>query len=326
MSAYQARTAGLRPLTIALLNNMPDAAFVDTEDQFRRALAADTSGGRVDLQLFTIAELARSEKTMAVIQSRYLDLDTLWSHPPDALIITGTEPSQTQMSYEPYWPVLARLLEWAASSVPTTLLSCLAAHASVLLFDGIERVPRAHKCSGVYAGTVEDPGDPLAVGLPNLVPVPHSRMNDVPEAALIDAGYRIVIGSSPTDDSGWAVAARKCRESLFVLCQGHPEYSTVSLLREYRRDVRRFLHGRGAIPYPRMPEGYLGPEATAILERFAERATAPGVDAGEQWASFPFQETAATVENTWAASSATLYTNWLKLARTAPPVRTTAPA
>lgn len=314
-----------RPLTIALVNNMPDAAFVDTEDQFRTALAADARGGTVDLQLYTIDAVPRSERTTAVIQSRYRDLDTLWSHPPDALILTGTEPSQAQMPYEPYWPTLARLLEWAASSVPTTLLSCLAAHASVLLFDGIERVPRPRKCSGVYAGSVEDPSDPLAEGLPSRVPVPHSRMNDVPEEALIDAGYRIVVASSTTD-AGWALAARKYRESLFVLCQGHPEYSTISLLREYRRDVRRFLHGRGAVPYPTMPAGYLGPEGTAILDRFAERATAPGADAGELWASFPFQETAATVENTWAASSAILYTNWLNLARAASPAGTTAGA
>jgi homoserine O-succinyltransferase len=302
-------------LTIALVNNMPDSAFVDTEDQFRRLVASGDP--EAEVELYTITELPRSEEVESVIESRYRGLDELWTHPPDAMIVTGTEPAQVQLSYEPYWPYMARLLEWAASTVPTTLLSCLASHASVLLFDGIERVPRAVKCSGVFAGAVADPGDPLAHGMPEIVPVPHSRVNEVPEAALSEAGYRIVIGSGRSG-VGWSVAAREQGNGLFVLCQGHPEYSTLSLLREYRRDVRRYLFGRGAVSYPPMPEGYFCPEATARLEAFEQRAAAPAeADPRELWAAFPYQEVAATVANTWAAGSATLYANWLRIVRTA---------
>jgi homoserine O-succinyltransferase len=325
MPAPPALAIDPRPITVALVNNMPDAAFVDTEHQFRRAAEADPGGGPLELQLYTIAEMPRSEAITSVIHSHYRDLDELWANPPDALIVTGTEPAQTQLPYEPYWPYLARLLEWAADSVPITLLSCLASHASVLLFDRIERVPRATKCFGVFAGAVKDPGDPLAAGLPGLVAVPHSRVNDVPETALIEAGYRIVIGSGPAQ-AGWSVAARDYGERLFVLCQGHPEYSTLSLLREYRRDVRRALFGRGAIPYPRLPEGYLRPVGAEILESFEDRAADPGADPSALWARFPFEETAATVENTWAAASATLYANWMTLARSALPAHGTAPA
>jgi homoserine O-succinyltransferase len=325
MPASEARAVDPRPVTVALVNNMPDAAFVDTEHQFRSALAADPAGAAVELRLYTLAELPRSEEIAAVIGSGYRDLDALWANPPDALIVTGTEPAQAQLPYEPYWPFLARLLEWAATSVPITMLSCLAAHASVLLFDGIERVPGASKCSGVFAGTIEDRGDPLAAGLPEVVPVPHSRVNGVPDAAMIEAGYRIVIGSGPAG-AGWAVAARTHRDSLFVLCQGHPEYSTLSLLREYRRDVRRSLFGRGAVPYPALPVGYLRPPGAAILEDFAQRAGAPGADPAALWASFPFEAAADSVENTWSAPMATFYGNWLAAARAALEVGRAAPA
>jgi homoserine O-succinyltransferase/O-acetyltransferase len=307
-----------RPITVALVNNMPDSAFVQTENQFRRA-AEGPYGAEVNFELYTITEMPRSEAIAEVIESRYHGLDRLWARPPDALIVTGTEPAQVQLRYEPYWPYLARLLEWAAESVPTTLLSCLASHAATLLFDGIERVPRATKCSGVFHGLVEDPYDPLALGLPDTVPFPHSRLNDVPEAALVDAGYRIIVGTG-SSGAGWAVAACHQGEGLFVLCQGHPEYGTLSLLREYRRDVRRCLFGRGAVPYPRLPAGYLCPAAVDTLEAFAERATTGNVDPLELWASFPFEEVAASVENTWATPSATLYANWLSLARAASPV------
>ena len=316
--AWASRT-DRHPITVALVNNMPDSAFVDTENQFRgAALGAD--GARIEFELYTIKELSRSEKVAALIQERYRGLDELWAHPPDALIVTGTEPTQVQMRFEPYWPYLARLLEWAADHVPTTLLSCLASHASILLFDGIDRVPRPVKCSGVFEGAIEDPSDQLTTGLPDLVRIPHSRLNEVPEAALVDAGYRIVVGTG-SSGAGWSLAAREHRDGLFVLCQGHPEYGTLSLLREYRRDVRRCLFGRGAVPYPRLPDGYLGQEAVDKLTQFERRAQAADVDPRELWPTFPFDEVAATVENTWASASATLYANWLQLARTAPPDR-----
>lgn len=311
--------ASRRPITVALVNNMPDSAFVDTEDQFRRATEAALDGATVDLELYAITEIARSEAIDSVIRSRYRGLDQLWTRPPDAMIVTGTEPTQPQLRFEPYWPYLARLLEWAANSVPTTLLSCLAAHVSTLLFDGIERARLPVKCSGVFSGSVNDRGDPLASGLPTVVRVPHSRLNEVPASALIDAGYRIVIDSDRSE-AGWAVAARKRDQGLFVLCQCHPEYGTLSLLREYRRDVRRCLFGRGAVPYPRMPEGYLRPEALATLHRFERRAAVADTDPRELWASFPYDVVAETVENTWAPASALLYRNWLRLAGTALPL------
>ena len=308
-----------QPITVGLVNNMPDSAFVDTESQFRGA-ALGANGAGIDFELYTIKEIPRSEKVAALIEERYHGLDELWTRPPDALIVTGTEPTQVQMRFEPYWPYLARLLEWAAEHVPTTLLSCLASHASILLFDGIDRVPRPVKCSGVFEGTVQDPLDPLATGLPDAVRIPHSRVNDVPEAALVEAGYRIVVGTG-SSGAGWAIAAREKGEGLFVLCQGHPEYGTLSLLREYRRDVRRSLFGRGAVPYPRLPEGYLGEEATDTLADFERLADATDADPRELWPTFPFDEVAATVENRWASASAALYSNWLELARSAAPSR-----
>jgi homoserine O-succinyltransferase len=301
-------------MIVALVNNMPDSAFIDTEEQFRALTALPSAGESVDLALYTITEIPRSEAIASVIQSRYRGLDQLWTHVPDALIVTGTEPAQAQLPYEPYWPYLARLLEWAASSVPTTMLSCLAAHASVLLFDGIERVPRRVKCSGVYDGAVEDPAEPLVAGLPRRVPIPHSRMNDVPEEAMLEAGYEIVIGSGRSD-VGWSVAARTRGDGRFVLCQGHPEYGTLSLLREYRRDVRRSLFGRGAVPYPRLPEAYFRPDTVAILDSFERRATMLTAEPLKLWERFPYDEVLNGVENSWASSSTAFYANWLGLAR-----------
>lgn len=297
---------------------MPDSAFVGTEEQFRGLVTAAPDTADVELELYTISEIPRSGAVASVIESRYRSLEELWAQPPDAMIVTGTQPLRPRLRDEPYWPHLARLLEWAATSVPTTMLSCMAAHAFTLLFDGIERVPREVKCSGVFAGVVNR-RDPLARGLPDVVWVPHSRFNEVHEADLVKAGYRIVIGSGPSR-AGWTVATCHRGDGLFVLCQGHPEYGALSLLREYRRDVRRSLFGRGEVPYPRVPEGYLTPEDTASFESFARRAAAGEGDPSELWESFPYDEIAGHVTNTWADVSATVYRNWLGLAGAALPL------
>jgi homoserine O-succinyltransferase len=307
----QAHTASEAPLRVALVNNMPDAAFVDTEEQFRAALGAD---GR-DLALHAITEIPRGERVAAVIAQRYRGLDALWEQPPEVLIVTGTEPAQAQLPYEPYWPYLARLLEWAVESVPIAMLSCLAAHASILLFDGIERRPRPRKLSGVYSNHAPDPEHPLARGLPARAMVPHSRLNDVGERELEAAGYELVL-CSPR--AGWSIAARRQGRSTLVLCQGHPEYSPLSLLREYRRDVRRSLFSRGAIAYPPLPEGYMAARGERLACEFGERARAAlgdGAEPAAVFAGFPYQELAETVRHRWARTSSVFYANWVALAR-----------
>jgi homoserine O-succinyltransferase len=315
MPSSPQRTSGGR-ITVALVNSMPDAAFADTERQFARALAPGGNQGEVQIDLYTMPGLVRGEAVAAEIRSRYRGLEDLWSTHPDALILTGTEPVQSQLQFEPYWPELSQLLQWAAAEVPSTLLSCLAAHASLLMFDGIERQPLPEKCSGVFDGIVEATAGPLAAGLPATVAVPHSRVNDVPQRALVEAGYAIVIGSGGLYP-GWSVATRTQGSGTFVLCQGHPEYSTESLLREYRRDVRRSLLGRGAVPYPSLPHGYLTEQGAALLDAFAAevRRTGQDQDAIALYGRFPYEQVHAQITNRWADSSATLYLNWLAMLR-----------
>jgi homoserine O-succinyltransferase/O-acetyltransferase len=315
MPSSPQRTSGRR-ITVALVNNMPDAAFADTEHQFRRAIAAGGDEGEVQIDLYTMPGLARGEAIAAEIRSRYRGLEDLWSSHPDALILTGTEPVQSQLQFEPYWPDLSQLLQWAAAEVPSTLLSCLAAHASVLMFDGIQRQPLPEKCSGVFDGVVDAASGPLAAGLTATVAVPHSRVNDVPQKALLEAGYAIVIGSGDPYP-GWSVATRTQGSGTFVLCQGHPEYSTESLLREYRRDVRRSLLGRGAVPYPSLPQGYLTEPGAALLDAFAAEAGGAGQDqdAMALYRRFPYEQAHGEITNRWADSSATLYLNWLAMVR-----------
>src|SRR5204863_420123 len=97
-------------------------------------------------------------------------------------------------------------------------------------------------------------------------------------------------------------------QSLMLFFQGHPEYEDTTLLKEYRRDVGRYLNGQQS-HYPTLPQGYLSAEGRELLEAF--EALALGERSPALLEDFPFAAAAATLRNTWRAAALTLYRSWL---------------
>jgi homoserine O-succinyltransferase/O-acetyltransferase len=157
------------------------------------------------------------------------------------------------------------LIDWARYNTASTIWSCLAAHAAVLHADGIERRPLAQKQFGVFDCAAVS-ADPLTAGAGSPLAVPHSRWNGLSEAALRACGYRILTRSPAAGVDMFAGPQRNCR-SLFLFLQGHPEYEPGTLLREYRRDIGRFLCGEQE-HYPATPQGYFNAEASAKVSAF----------------------------------------------------------
>jgi homoserine O-succinyltransferase/O-acetyltransferase len=296
---------GRNCLTIGLVNNMPDAACEATERQFIELLRAAASDVVVLLKLFSVATVPRSEAARAEIASRSRDLSALWDAPLDGLIVTGTEPVASDLKDEPYWNPLCDLLDWACHNTMSAVWSCLAAHAAVQYSDGIVRERLSDKLSGVF--DCEATGDhPLLAGVAQRWHVPHSRLNDLPEAPLAAGGYR-VLGRSAAAGADTFIKEQD-GGSLFVFFQGHPEYDTDSLLREYRRDVGRFLRG-DARAYPQAPQNYFDSAAMFLADDFRTRAE--GGPHGELIGEFPVRSLRAGVENTWHSSAITVYRNWV---------------
>jgi homoserine O-succinyltransferase len=289
-------------LEIGFVNNMPDAAFEDTYQQFVGLLGAGTEGFTVNLRGYFLPTVPRGETVQRAAALHYDHVASLYANPPDALIVTGLEPKAVDLATEPFWDELAHLLRWAEATVPSTILSCLASHAATLALDGISRRPLPAKLSGVFAQKVD--GDhPLGAGLEPVLSFPHSRYNDIPAWVLNDR-YRLVV-SSPV--SGWTVATRRSDRRLFVLLQGHPEYGPLTLLKEYRRDVRRFFEGVQAT-HPAIPVDYLDPAGIELLESYRDRCQG---QAGSSLEEFPYEEAAKHVLFGWEDSSQRLFANWL---------------
>jgi homoserine O-succinyltransferase len=287
---------------VGLVNNMPDSAFDETEQQFLRLLASGMPAIGVGIRRYWMPGIQRDARTRRKIRRNYRPIDALYADPPDALVVTGTEPRHADLRDEPYWEPLSSLLQWAERHVPATLLSCLASHGALLTIDGIDRRPLAAKLHGVFRQQPRA-AHRLVEGL-GTAAFPHSRLNDVPTELLRAHGYAVLVDSPR---SGWTVATREREGRLLVLLQGHPEYAPTALLREYRRDVRRFLDGT-ALTYPSIPVGYLDPEGVALLEQFRQQNQAASAS---DLPEFPFDAAAAHIAVDWQHDSRRLFGNWL---------------
>lgn len=291
-------------LRLALINNMPDSALEDTELQFFNLLDAASGSTPVYLRLYSLTGVPRTDRGQRHLNSFYFEFDDLWKAPLDGVIITGTEPHYPDLRNEPYWNLLAEVFDWAARNTSSTILSCLAAHASVLHFDRIPRHRLPDKQFGVFEAA-KSCEHPLMNGIPSPLRLPHSRWNEVRASELSAAGYN-VLTSSPL--AGVDVFVKKIRQSLFLHFQGHPEYNCETLFKEYRRDIKRFLRGERET-YPTMPHGYFDQRTTEILKAFQQQAGAERKEDAMQW--FPESATKG-LQNNWHASALMIYGNWLQ--------------
>ena len=291
-------------VTIGLVNNMPHAAFTATERQFISLLDSASGDIPVRLSFYSLPGIPRPDPGPDNAGSAYSSVETLWNTSLDGLIVTGKEPITPSLKDEPCWKSFTQVLDWARENTYSTVWSCLAAHAAVLCLDGIERRKSEEKHFGVFeCSHVSD--NHLTEGLPSRLSVPHSRWNGVSEDELTSRGYSIL---TRTEGSGVDSFVKE-ENSLFVFFQGHPEYDSDTLLREYRRDAGRYLRHE-VNSYPLLPRGYFDRGTESVLTALQEKAMSCRSE--ELLASIGTALESARIENTWRRTAALIYRNWLR--------------
>ncbi len=290
---------------VAFINNMPDPALEDTEQQFFELLDSAAVDVSVSVKLYSLPGIPRGDRGQERLKNFYHGIDDLLNRQFDACIITGTEPHHPGLREEPYWSILVEVLDWAERNTISTVLSCLAAHASVLHSDGIERHRLSDKQFGVFT-SARAADHMLTSRAGDVLRFPHSRWNAVQEDALVECGYVVLTHSA---EAGADSFVKQKKNSLFVHFQGHPEYGARTLLKEYRRDIRRFLR-RERETYPSMPQAYFDDVATVLLSDFREKALSDPSE--EVMASFPDAAIVDTLQNHWSSSARCIYRNWLQ--------------
>jgi homoserine O-succinyltransferase len=241
------------------------------------------------------------------VERHYESFEKIRSEGLDALVLTGANPVENDISKEKFWDGLKEVMDWAWENVCSTYCSCLATHAAFKVYHGIDRTPLPLKKWGVYSHRVVHRHHPLVSNVNSRFDAPHSRWNEVPAAHIEAAGMHVLVGS----EDGGVLAAVSPDQFRFLYFQGHPEYDGHSLLKEYKREVSRFIDGERE-DYPGFPENYIGPEAAGILNIHAERVV-KALGRNETPPAFPEAEVVPLVDNTWIDTGKSIFNNWLGL-------------
>ncbi|RLA16863.1 MAG: homoserine O-succinyltransferase, partial [Gammaproteobacteria bacterium] len=158
---------------------------------------------------------------------------------------------------------------------------------------------------GVYAHKVIDRKHPLIAEINTRFDVPHSRFNEVFQKDLEHHGAKVLV-ASPEAGVHLAVSADGFR---IVFFQGHPEYDAISLMKEYKREVSRYIN-RETDQYPPFPEHYFNTEAQAIFNTYA-RHVKNALNNKQAILPFPDQEIEPFLDNTWRDTAKAVFNNWL---------------
>jgi homoserine O-succinyltransferase len=267
--------------------------------QFARLLRSATSDGNIKAEIGVVN----------------LDPTDSWPRPPgtqadwdriaafDAVIVTGAEPRAAESRHDPTFAVVEKILDVTTSRAVSTIFSCLAGHVALEHLYSIPRYPLAEKRAGVLMHVVSADATTLTTGIPDLVAMPHSRWNTVLKGDLVAAGAKPLLCTGSED---WALATSP-DGIRYIFLQGHPEYFADTLLREYRRDVRRYLDGMSEI-YPAVPTGYLPASGVEALTAFAGHARRHR--SARVFDEFPVVNPDPAVVRSWVLPAAALTANW----------------
>ena len=300
------RDSGLRDLRIGLLNLMPDAALQATERQFMRLVHAYAEHANLFVLPFAVPVDYRAEVALAHIDAYYASFDVLRDAGLDALIITGANPAAEDITTETFWRPLIEVIEWGRTNVRSVLCSCLATHAVMHYFHDTPRTELPQRQWGVYPHDLLEPEHPLLEGVAAPIHAPHSHRYAVSRHDMERAGISVLAES---DEAGVHLAVDEDANCVFF--QGHPEYDAISLLKEYKREVQRFLTGSRQT-YPRFPEHYFDADARQFLDDYQRRVTVSDFEQATI-PRFPEEELAVGRVNNWHDAGMRIYANWLEI-------------
>ena len=291
-------------LHIGLLNLMPDAAMRATDRQFIRLASSISDDANVIIAPFTVAASSRGDEARDYVAAYYATPVVGFVEDLDALIITGANPEQPDLSDEPFWPGLVETMSTADQEQIPMLCSCLAAHAALQQYHAVIRARLPEKRWGVYEHEIVE-SHPLLEGLHSPLQAPHSRWYNVTGEEIAGSGVTVLIES---ERAGVHMAVDEDRQC--VMFQGHPEYEMISLLKEYVRELGRY-HDGTRDDYPPVPDNLFDAEALAYVASYrqtleqARKTSSPVPEFDEA-----IVDTGAIP--TWNRDGKIIYRNWMR--------------
>ena len=187
------------------------------------------------------------------------------------MIITGAPVEKMDFEEVEYWDELTKIMDWSEINVTSTLHICWGAQAGLYYRYGVRKYLLPEKFSGIYKHYTFHKRTPLVRGFDDSFLVPQSRYTGVSKEDIV-ANDKLEIVSESEITGPYLIIAEGGKN---VFVTGHPEYDTMTLDQEYKRDVDRGLN-------PKIPCNY-----------------------------YPDDDPSQTPIKSWRCHANTLYFNWL---------------
>ncbi|MDR0560533.1 MAG: homoserine O-succinyltransferase [Prevotellaceae bacterium] len=220
-------------LKIAILNLMPFK--IETETDLLRIIS--NSPLHIDIDLIA-PDSHKSKNTPAEhIQKFYTNFSKISECRYDGLIVTGAPVEHLDFESVDYWDEFLRILDWARTSVKSSLFICWAAQAALYRYYGINKYPLNKKMFGIFEHRLNDPLNPLFRGFDDVFFAPHSRHTEIRREEIEKTPELGILSES--DKAGVYIVQTLNRREIFVT--GHSEYPPETLNNEYCRDLSKNL-------------------------------------------------------------------------------------
>lgn len=267
MDENRAMSQDIRPLDILILNLMP--LKEDAELQLLRSLS--NTPLQVNISFIRTVSHEAKNASQSHLERFYTDFDSIKNRKWDGLIITGAPVETMEFEEVEYWDELTKIMDWSKDNVTSTLHICWGAQAGLYYRYGVGKIRLEKKFSGVYKHYTFHKRTPLVRGFDDSFLVPQSRYTGVDKEAIVNNPLLEIVSESEITGPYLIIA----EEGKNIFVTGHPEYDTMTLDQEYKRDLAKGINPD--IPVNYYPDDY--PENKPI--------------------------------KSWRCHANTLYTNWL---------------
>lgn len=267
MDENRAMSQDIRPLDILILNLMP--LKEDAELQLLRSLS--NTPLQVNISFIRTVSHKAKNASQSHLERFYTDFDSIKDRKWDGLIITGAPVETMEFEEVEYWDELTKIMDWSKDNVTSTLHICWGAQAGLYYRYGVGKIRLEKKFSGVYKHYTFHKRTPLVRGFDDSFLVPQSRYTGVDKEAIVNNPLLEIVAESKITGPYLIIA----EEGKNIFVTGHPEYDTITLDQEYKRDLAKGIN-------PDIPVNY-----------------------------YPDDNPENKPIKSWRCHANTLYTNWL---------------
>lgn len=267
MDAERAMSQDIRPLEVVILNLMP--LKEDTELQLLRSLA--NTPLQVNISFIRTGTYESKNVAQKHLERFYTTFEEIKHRRFDGMIITGAPVEKMDFEQVEYWEELTKIMDWSEKNVTSTLHICWGAQAGLYYRYGVRKYDLLKKLSGIYKHYPIHKKTPLVRGFDDTFYVPQSRYTGVSKEDIV-ANDKLEIVSESDETGPYLIIAEEGK-NIFVT--GHPEYDTLTLDQEYKRDLDKGIN-------PEIPCNY-----------------------------YPDNDPAKKPIKSWRCHANTLYFNWL---------------